>query len=74
MYGPIAKYLADRIFEGETEETDSLLTVGEVASLLQVHSNTVRKWGNCGILSSFRIGPRRDRRFRKEEIATFLPK
>ncbi len=73
MYGPIAKYPADRISEGETEETDSLLTVGEVASLLQVQSNTVRKWSNLGILSSFRIGPKRDRRFRKEEIATFLP-
>ena len=73
MYDPIAEYSADRISEGETEETDSLLTVGRVASLLQVHSNTVRKWSNLVILSSFRIGPRRDRRFRKEEIATFLP-
>ncbi len=69
-----AKHSDDGIYEGETEGTGSLLTVGEVASLLQVHSNTVRKWSNLGILSSFRIGPRRDRRFRKEDIATFLPK
>ena len=74
MDGVVTEYQTKSISDVEVEETDSLLTVGEVASLLQVHSNTVRKWGNCGILSSFRIGPRRDRRFRKEEIATFLPK
>jgi len=74
MDNPTPEYHAERISEGEAEETNYLLTVGEVASLLQVHSNTVRKWSNLGILPSFRIGPRHDRRFRKEDIATFLPK
>ncbi len=74
MDSPITEYSADRISEGVNEETNSLLTVGEVASLLQIHVNTVRKWSNLGILLSFRIGPRGDRRFRKEDIVSFLPK
>jgi len=74
MDDPVAEYQADMISEGVTKETDPLLTVGEVASLLRVHCNTVRKWSNLRILPSFRIGPRRDRRFRQEDIDTFLPK
>ena len=49
----------------ETEERDqpvTLLQVKEVAKLLGVHPNTVRIWADSGILKSYRIGPRRDRR------------
>ena len=74
MDGPITKNPANIISEGEGDETGSLLTVREVAGTLQIHSNTVRRWSNLGILPSFRIGPRSDRRFRKEDVATFLPK
>jgi len=64
----------NRISEGEAEETGSLLTAGEAASLLNIHINTVRRWSNLGILPSFRIGPRNDRRFRKRDLMTFLLK
>ena len=50
----------------------SLLTTGEVARLLQIHINTVRNWSNLGVLTSIRIGPRNDRRFREKDILTFL--
>jgi excisionase family DNA binding protein len=53
-------------------KANGLLTVREVASRLNIHINTVRNWNNQGILKSFRIGPRGDRRFRKEDIDKFL--
>jgi len=49
-----------------------MLTVQEVARLLYVHANTVRKWSNIGLLKAYRIGPRGDRRFDAEEIFQFV--
>jgi excisionase family DNA binding protein len=45
-----------------------MLTTSEVARILNVHINTVRRWSNQGTLKSYRIGSRGDRRFRKEDI------
>ena len=45
-----------------------LLTVGQVAKLLHVHQNTVRRWSNNGIINSYRICKRGDRRFKKEDV------
>ena len=53
-------------------EIDGMLTISEVAHLLNVHINTVRRWSNQGILKAYRIGSRGDRRFRQEDIASFL--
>jgi len=53
-------------------DIDSMLTISEVAHLLNVHINTVRRWSNQGILKSYRIGSRGDRRFRQEDIDSFL--
>jgi excisionase family DNA binding protein len=53
-------------------EENAMLTVRDVASLLSVDINTVRRWTNRGILKVYRIGPRGDRRFRQEDIALFL--
>ena len=68
----IAEYPAEKATDGEVEEIDTLLTTSEAASLLHIHINTVRRWGNLGTLPSFRIGPRGDRRFRKKDLLTFL--
>lgn len=53
---------------------DPMLTISEVAMMLNVHINTVRRWSNQGLLQSYRIGSRGDRRFRKEDIVSFLAK
>jgi excisionase family DNA binding protein len=48
------------------------LTTSEVARLLNVHINTVRRWSNQGVLKTYRIGSRGDRRFLREDITEFL--
>jgi excisionase family DNA binding protein len=49
-----------------------MLTVGEVAKLVYVHENTVRRWSDQGKLKALRIGPRSDRRFRQDDIGRFI--
>ncbi len=49
-----------------------LLTTSEVAELLKVHANTVRKWEREGWLRAFRVGVRRDRRFPMEGLKRLL--
>jgi len=55
-----------------SKEMDKMLTVSDVARLLNVHINTIRRWSNQGILKAYRIGSRGDRRFQQEDIANFL--
>jgi excisionase family DNA binding protein len=55
-----------------SEQMEDMLTVREVARLLHVHPNTLRRWSNKGRIRAYRISPRGDRRFKREEIARFL--
>jgi len=47
---------------------EPMLTTSEVARILNVHINTVRRWSNQGALKAYRIGSRGDRRFRKDDV------
>jgi excisionase family DNA binding protein len=49
-----------------------MLTTSEVAAILNVHINTIRRWSNQGTLKAYQLGPRGDRRFRREDIDEFL--
>ncbi len=51
---------------------EPMLTVREVARLLNIHGNTVRRWSDQGIIRAYRITRRGDRRFRREDITHFL--
>jgi len=53
-------------------ESGRLLTVREACQLLHVHSNTLRRWANNGLVKVSRIGPSGQRRFRAEDIATLI--
>ena len=53
-------------------DIDGMLTTSEVAHLLNVNINKVRRWSNQGILKAYRIGSRGDRRFRQEDVDSFL--
>ena len=55
-----------------SKEIASLLTTSDVARLLNIHINTVRRWSNEGKLRAYRIGSRGDRRFQQDDIAVFL--
>ncbi len=58
----------------ENNSIDPMLTTSEVAYLLNVHINTVRRWSNQGILKAYRLGSRGDRRFIREDITSFFSK
>jgi len=49
-----------------------ILTAKEVAHILHLHVNTVRRWESQGVLRGYRIGPRRDRRFEQDEILRLI--
>ena len=62
-----------------TESNDNgmplrMLTVREVAAVLNIHPNTVRRWQKKGLLRSYEIGPRHSIRFKQEDILAFLGK
>ena len=54
------------------ETMPQMLTVREVARILNIHVNTVRRWSDQGILMVYRITKRGDRRFKREDINHFL--
>ncbi len=54
------------------ERMSNMLTLREVARLLHVHPNTLRRWSNDGKIRAYRITERGDRRFKREEVARFL--
>ena len=51
-----------------------MLTVRDIALVLNVHSNTVRRWEKEGLLKSYSIGPGHSLRFRQEDVLDFLDK
>jgi excisionase family DNA binding protein len=57
---------------GNGQHIDEMLTIRQVARLLHVHPNTLRRWSNEGKLKAYRITSRGDRRFRRQDVARFL--
>ena len=57
---------------GNGKHMDQLMTVREVARLLHIHPNTLRRWSSMGRIEAYRITSRGDRRFKREEVARFL--
>ena len=54
------------------ERISNMLTTGEVARLLNVHPGTVRRWSDRKVIKAYRIGPRGERRYRRDDIAVSL--
>jgi excisionase family DNA binding protein len=53
-------------------ELGPMLTASEVAEMLHLHVNTVKRLGDRGELPFFRVCKRGDRRFRLEDVMDFL--
>ena len=53
------------------KKLSTLLSTSEVAAIFEVHPNTVRRWSEEGRLVAEKIGPRGDRKFRREDVAVY---
>jgi excisionase family DNA binding protein len=53
-------------------ELGPMLTASEVAEMLHLHVNTVKRLGDRGELPFYRVCKRGDRRFRQEDVMAFL--
>lgn len=51
-----------------------LLNIKQVAQILGVHPDTLRTWDNEDRLKAVRLGSRRDRRWRREDILKIIEK
>lgn len=54
------------------ENLSEYLTLKRVSELLKVHPNTLRNWDKNGTLKPIRIGERKIRRYKKEDVKKFL--
>ena len=50
---------------------DALLSIGQAAALLNVSKISLRRWTDSGRLPCVRIGAKRERRFRRADLAAF---
>jgi excisionase family DNA binding protein len=55
-----------------SQEIGQMMTAAEVAALLRLHVNTVKRLGDRGELPFFRVSKRGDRRFLVEDVIAFL--
>jgi excisionase family DNA binding protein len=53
-------------------ELGPMLTASEVAQMLHLHVNTVKRLGDRGELPFYRVCKRGDRRFRLNDVMAFL--
>lgn len=51
-----------------------MLSVVEVAEMLHVHPNTLRRWSNEGAIRAYRISSRGDRRYMLADVQEFITK
>jgi excisionase family DNA binding protein len=56
----------------DKEKPKEYLRVSEASKLLGVHANTLRNWDTQNILKPVRIGPRKERRYRRTDIIKFM--
>lgn len=54
--------------------TEELLTISQVAQMFNIHPDTLRNWEKDNKLVPLRVGPRQDRRYRKQDIQTIIDK
>jgi excisionase family DNA binding protein len=52
--------------------SEELLNTAEAARFLRVSQASIRRWSDAGLLSSRRVGRRRERRFAESDLLTFL--
>ena len=61
----------------DNKRLPELLTIRQVAKILNVHPTTLRRWDKKGKLKAIRVGTRRgvgERRYHREEIIKLIAK
>lgn len=53
---------------------NGLLNIKQAAHVLNVSAVSLRRWTRSGALACLRVGPKRERRFRQEDLHAFLEK
>lgn len=56
----------------QTDPDTELLNIKEAAGLLKVSEASLRRWTNSGRLPCLRLGVKKERRFRREDLLSFL--
>jgi excisionase family DNA binding protein len=51
---------------------EDLLDIKAAAALLKVSETSLRRWTNSGLLKCYRVGGRKERRFRRSDLLAFL--
>ena len=51
---------------------DNMMTIAEVSRIHHIHPNTLRRWADKGVIKSYCITPRGDRRFVTRDIKEFI--
>src|SRR2546427_2248498 len=55
-----------------SRDSEQLLNIKQAAELLNVSEISLRRWTNQGRLTCLRVGGRRERRFRRQDLLDFL--
>jgi len=50
------------------ETQKKMLSIGEVAEIFGIHQDTLRNWEKKGLITPLRVGPRKDRKYKPEDI------
>jgi excisionase family DNA binding protein len=53
-------------------DEEKLMTISEAADLLKVSKASLRRWTNSGLLKSYRVGNRSERRFKLADLLAFV--
>jgi transcriptional repressor of dcmA and dcmR len=53
-------------------DANDLLDIGEAARFLNVSETSLRRWTNAGTLPCLRVGQRHERRFRRDDLLSFM--
>jgi hypothetical protein len=54
------------------DKMPELLTLSQVSKILNVHPNTLRNWDTNGQLKAVRVGVKKIRRYRKDDILKLI--
>lgn len=52
----------------KTTSQKALLSISEVANIFGIHQDTLRNWEKKGLITPLRVGPRKDRKYKPEDI------